>query len=568
MITEIGPVPAEKYSFEKNITTHFQLLLKEIISLLPDKLKEIVPPLNPNGFNAKKYYGLKRVRHELVLGADTRILNFSPFQPRGKLTMLTNKYLNAVDRCASTSSHGYLLKALFTGNKTDLPKELKRRFSKTGTMHLLAVSGLHIGILSFGVLWIIRSIPFRSRFFQFLGPITAAIVVWFFAGLCGNTPSVNRAALMFSFFHLGTLTGRPTIIWSSLTSAGFILLLIEPLQLQSVGFQLSFAAVAAIVFFQQRIENLLHPKNRIMLYAWKLTSVSLAANVGTAPLTIFYFYQFPIIFVLSNLFAIPIITLMMMIGFPALILISIFPSLKTVFTLCFDTLTNIMMATLDIAEAIPYGNVEGLWLSITGIFLCMALLISLSVYIAGRKKSMLYIALIIIGLLLMEWTRIQNLQTNQRVFIVYHNWKNFELDLFNGKNRLSVNENTGIASETAVVKTRLIRGAAKGQKLSLASNSNLKSLKILDQWLSINNVKMYYISGRFQGRSCWDALPLDILIIDKIYERQIPYIKDFFQPDMVLLTGRFRGSNRAVKESFPNSKVWDIRKQGAYIHHL
>ena len=171
-------------------------------------------------------------------------------------------------------------------------------------MHVLAVSGLHVGIIFFILNFLLTPLNRNKRLLKIkLFLLVGAL--WFYAFLTGLSPSVMRSCTMFSFIVVGENLNKRTNIYNTLAASAFLLMLINPLIIFGAGFQLSYIAVISIVFFQPRLAALVAVKNRILKYVWDLFTVSVAVQIGTAPISIFYFHQFPVYFWLSNFIVIP-----------------------------------------------------------------------------------------------------------------------------------------------------------------------------------------------------------------------------------------------------------------------
>ncbi|MGQ1910401.1 ComEC/Rec2 family competence protein [Marinifilum sp. RC60d5] len=192
-----------------------------------------------------------------------------------------------------------ILAALTLGYKTTLDPEIKRAWADAGAMHVLAVSGLHVGIIYIIMKFILGFLG-KVKYGQWIKGVLLLLSLWMYALLTGLSPSVMRAASMFSFVIGGEVLKRYGGIYNSLAASAVFLLLYNPFLLFTVGFQFSYLAVVGIVFFQARFEKLLYVRNFILRKLWQLTTVAIAAQIATFPLAIYYFNQFPTYFLLSG----------------------------------------------------------------------------------------------------------------------------------------------------------------------------------------------------------------------------------------------------------------------------
>ncbi|MDW3209275.1 MAG: ComEC/Rec2 family competence protein [Reichenbachiella sp.] len=209
--------------------------------------------------------------------------------------------------------------ALLLGIKDQLDPETKEAYAAAGAMHVLAVSGLHVSIIYFLLTWLFRGLP-PGDLKRFLIPTISIATLWLYALLTGFSPSILRAVSMFSIIIFAQILNRRGQIFNSLAFAAFVLLWLDPYYLFNIGFQLSFLAVAGIVYIYPKIYSLWDIDNWVGDYFWKLICVSIAAQVSTFPLSLFYFNQFPTYFLLANLVVIPAAFAVMILGISTLVL--------------------------------------------------------------------------------------------------------------------------------------------------------------------------------------------------------------------------------------------------------
>ena len=209
--------------------------------------------------------------------------------------------------------------ALTLGYKEELGKELRRHFQASGAAHVLAVSGLHTGIIYGVLIWLLTlGGHVKPRYENRAGRWTISMliisVMWFYAWLTGMTPSVVRAVLMVSIFEVGRMAYRQAISLNTIAAAAVLILLVKPTDLWSVSFQLSFAATAAIVILMSAFRHLVISKYRSLNYLTGILLVSIAAQLGTLPLTMYYFGQMSNYFLLTNLIVLPLATFLVPFG--------------------------------------------------------------------------------------------------------------------------------------------------------------------------------------------------------------------------------------------------------------
>lgn len=216
-----------------------------------------------------------------------------------------------------------ILSALTLGYRENLDKGVQRSFSVSGAMHVLAVSGLHTGIVWGIVVWLLTlggwfKPLWEEKWKRWLLNIIAIVLIWMYAFVTGLSPSVMRSALMLSFWALSGLLEKQISRWNPLFAAAVIILIINPLALWSVSFQLSFAAVAGIMLIGQKMQCSISLKGRMLQYVGGLMLVSVAAQIATMPLTMHYFGQTSNYFALTNLVVIPMAGVLLVLGFGTL----------------------------------------------------------------------------------------------------------------------------------------------------------------------------------------------------------------------------------------------------------
>lgn len=199
--------------------------------------------------------------------------------------------------------------ALLIGERSDLDAEIKDAYSRTGVIHVIAISGMHLALIYALLAGMLRFLK-KGRL-KWIFTILCLGVLWIYAFVCGNSPSIARSAWMFSFLLVGDQLNRPASTGNSLCASAFTLLCIQPTMLWDIGFQLSFAAVGSLLIYQEPIKRWYQPDNKVLQYCWEMIATTLAAQILTTPLVIYHFHQFSLVFLLSNLVAVPLSSLLL-----------------------------------------------------------------------------------------------------------------------------------------------------------------------------------------------------------------------------------------------------------------
>ncbi len=277
---------------------HYGDLLVVRASVLPTEL-----PKNPYAFDYRRYLHFQNIHYQSFVKADSfRVLSSghgyavwrAAFACRDRLLELLRRHFPDTEEYAVAS-------ALLVGYKDDLSDDLRTAYAETGSMHALAVSGTHVGLLYAGLMFLLKRIRWRGRLRQWLQTAFILAAIWAFTFLTGATASVLRASVMFSTFLLGKSLHQDASIWNILASSAFGLLVFNPYFLFDAGFQLSYAAVAGMVFFYPRLNKIAPAKLPVWAgEAWKIFLIGVAAQIGTLPLSLYYFHQFPCYFWLAG----------------------------------------------------------------------------------------------------------------------------------------------------------------------------------------------------------------------------------------------------------------------------
>ena len=406
--------------------------------LLQANLKAIGAADNPHGFDAGAYYRLQNIYHQCYLGENQWAampalnggfyLQKALWQWRQYLIAILARELGAYPNELAVAS------ALILGDRQSLSADLKNAYADTGATHVLAVSGLHVGLISVGLallLGLFRRKKNGTR--KTMGEVLFLLLgIWFFALLTGASPSVMRAATMFSLITIADALDRRSSIYNTLAGSAFLLLCLQPTILWDIGFQLSYLAVLGIVYLHPLIYKKLYIANKLGDYIWNLTAVSLAAQIATLPISLFYFHQFPIYFWLSGLLVIPLATIIMFLGV-LLLLLSGIPALASIVATMLYWALALMNAGVFMIQQLPGSVWDGFWLEAWEMWLCYAILILIIASIVTRKLKWITVASAFTLVLLASGLLKTISNTKQSKIFVYKVYKGTAIDFVSGR---------------------------------------------------------------------------------------------------------------------------------------
>lgn len=363
--------------------------------IIPAKFTETKPRLNPSEFDYKSWLATQNIYHEtflkqvevVKLKANTTSHNLTSFalQLRERQVSIYRRLIKDDDAFAVAAT-------LILGYRADLSADILDIYSKTGTIHALSVSGMHVGLLYLiltRLLWFLNGKQ-ANRIIKTLFILTG---IWFYALLTGLSPSVLRAALMISAFIIAKLFAKNINSYNIVAFAAFCILLYNPFFIWDVGFQLSFMAVLGLIYLQPKIEQCLIIKPFLLRKLWSIIAMSLAAQLATYPFSVYYFHQFPIYFLLSNLFITIPTALIMYIGI--VILVFRLDELGPLF----EWLITFTNAGLEQIAQLPFSGITSIWLNKIELCLLSFALILLIMALAQFKKPLIFYATILFLLL-------------------------------------------------------------------------------------------------------------------------------------------------------------------------
>ena len=405
---------------------------------IPKKPEEIPAPTFPNEFDYRQFLARKGIFHRQFLGQD--FVSVDSSRQSGiefAVVRLRQYFAEVIDTHMQRPTSKQIALALLLGQKESLDKDIKQAYSETGTLHILAVSGLHVGIIYSLLLLPLSALkqghPLRQGYL-----VLVVILIWVYSAMTGFSPSVIRAAAMFSLFTAGQMRKRRPSVWNILAFSALLMLGIDPDVLFDLGFQLSYLAVGGIVGLQPLILRLWQPRHRVLEYIWQMASVTLAAQLVTTPLTLYYFHTFPSYFLLANLLVVPLSYVTLCVGVPFLLLAWI-PWLGGLLGWVLDLLLWGQNELTYGVQALPGGTIDGLFLPAMGMWALWGLLWIWGNWERGHRVVLLRWAMV----LCLAWGLaglLAELQRPSQELLVFASEKGTLIDLRLGEQHLCWNQ--------------------------------------------------------------------------------------------------------------------------------
>lgn len=263
-----------------------------------------------SSFDYARYCRQQKITHLCYLSSNTSIQQVArtEWNVSNDLHRIRSEVRNRIYHSLADSSRAGLATALLIGWKGGLDPESKQHYTRTGTIHIIAISGLHVSLV-FEILWRLLYPLLFIRGGNILRQLLALSCIWSFCFIAGAEASVLRAGIMFSVMAVGRWMERPVSGMQALGLSILILLIADPDWLFDPGFQLSHAAVGGILLLHPTLAKSLQIKNPLLSNTWESACMTLAATLATLPITSYYFHQFPLLFIPANLIAVPLSSL-------------------------------------------------------------------------------------------------------------------------------------------------------------------------------------------------------------------------------------------------------------------
>ncbi|GAA4268262.1 ComEC/Rec2 family competence protein [Hyunsoonleella aestuarii] len=500
-----------------------KLIVDEIFISYLD-LKDLIHPLNPHQFDYKIYLDKQYIYHQSFIKNQELFKVKTSTKTLFGIANTIRQYINS-----KMESHSFkpdelaIINALLLGQRQDISKEIYESYTNAGAIHILAVSGLHVGI----ILLILSIVLKPIEYFKYGRPLKIVLLViflWAFALIAGLSASVTRAVTMFSIVAIAMNLKRPTNIYNTLAISMFVILLFKPLFLFDVGFQLSYLAVFTIVSIDPILYNLWKTKYWILDKLWHTLTITVSAQFGIIPISLYYFHQFPSLFFVSNIIIIPFLGLILGIGLLVILLTSInlLPNFLANFYGGIISKMNGIVGWVSSQESFLIKDIPfNILYVLTGYVLIIALV---RLY---KKQDYFSLKFFLISVLLVQaamlYTKL-NKPSNQ--LIIFHKSRSSLIGHIT-KNEMSVASNSdslsASASTTKIIKSFTVKSHIKTIKKDTLKPFyilNNKKLLVIDS-LGIYNTKLFkpdYVllrkSPKINLNRLIDSLNLEQIIAD------------------------------------------------------
>lgn len=411
--------------------------------LLPLNYKPTENARNPGQFDYRKYLSHKSINHQQFI----RLCDITLLQKHKKF--LIKRWSNAVSISIQSVLEKYipnkenfaLADGILLGHRAEIDEELYNAFAYTGIMHILSVSGLHVGIIYGMLLFFLGLIKDRNKKIKIVKFVFVFLFIWLFAFITGLSPACVRAAILFSLLNFGSLTNENTNGINLLSGAAIIQLLIDPNALFDIGFQLSYLAMLGLFIFTNPIYSLFYHPKKLIDWTWKLWSASIAAQLFTVPLSIYYFGNFPTYFLLANIFAIPLSAVILWLSI-FVVFFSFIPFIASI-TGWIDSITiRLFIEFTFFISNLPMGKLFNLYISKVQLVILLVAVTSLSLFVILRKSTYLFACLtLFLATIVLSYVHdIRQLKNHE--IIAYAIRKNWAIGVNRGNDQLLLSKDS------------------------------------------------------------------------------------------------------------------------------
>lgn len=419
--------------FQKDSTKSLPALGYGSQVIFRKSLMEIKNAGNPGGFDYQRYCAFHNLYYQVFLKENEYDIGhqktINPFWQ--DLFSLRDWSLSIFKKYIPGNTEAGMAEALLIGYRNDLDREIVQQYTNTGVVHIIAISGMHLGLIYALVLILFK--PFSNKKHTKIVKAFAVIaVLWGFSLLTGAAPSITRSAIMFTFLVLGEIGNKKAGIYNSLACAAFLLLLYDPFTLWDVGFQLSFSALLSIAIFAKPIEQWFYFGKDWKRAIWKLNAVTLSAQVLTFPIVVFHFHQFPNLFLLTNMLAVPFSSLIIYVLI-ALLALSWVPFVNIWLGRLSKEMIWLMNKFIALVNNIPYALTDNIYFTLPQIVMLVMMIATFSFWLLNKSRKA-FIAGLISFFVFMVLEIFQDMHTEkQKQLVVYNVPQHAAIDIIDGK---------------------------------------------------------------------------------------------------------------------------------------
>ncbi len=526
-------------------------------------LQEIRNAGNPGSFDYKRYSLFQGITHQVYLTTK----DFETLTVTNK-----DRFKDFIFRCRSWvvatlqkfikgEKEQGLAEALLIGYKDDLDKNLVESYTNTGVVHIIAISGMHLALI-YGLLVFLTK-PLKRRQLNWLRVILILSALWLFTLLAGAQASVVRSAVMFTCIAAGEALSRRASICNTLALSAFLLLAYNPFWLWDVGFQLSYAAVLSIVTFYQPIYNWFYFPNRVLDFFWKTMAISIAAQILTTPISLYHFHQFPVLFLLTNIIAVPTSSLVLFLEIGICVFAWLGPLANHLGQIT-EWLIRFMNSYIERIETVSFFFFFGFSLTIEQTLLLLIAFVTFCFWLMEKRKWMLWTGFA--SFLLFICLRSLSFYDayHQQKLVVYNVPKYPAIDIISGRTYSFLGDSTLLSND-------FIRNFHIQPSRVLHRISQKQSLPMECKEFEFGNKKIAILDSTSHFTPLDPKKKLDVLILSGNPKIYISNLLKTFSIQQIVIDGSVPGWKSRLWKNDCDSfhiRCHDVSEKGAFVMNL
>jgi competence protein ComEC len=530
------------------------------------KIEKTKPPMNPGEFDYKKYLSYQSVYDQTYLSPDSWVKTGDRGgNPVSRLACnMQTELLNVFKKYVSGKRELAVISALILGDTDGIDSDLMNAYAGTGAIHVLSVSGMHVGLILIALNFLLFFMN-KNKLLRILKAIIIICFLIFYAILTGLSPAVMRSAIMLSLIIAGITFNKSHNILNAMAFSAFVLLLYDPFLITNVGFLLSYFAIGGIVVFHKYFYRLFEFNNSIIDKIWSATCAAFAAELGTFPIAILFFHQFPVYFWFSNLFVWLLTPLIMFAGI-GLLITTKFTTISFYGGKLVGILVYLLNKSVLVINNLPFSKVKGI--SITPLESLLLYLSIAFLFYFLLKRRVLNLILGIISLVMVFSIQFyQDFVTmNQRKMVIYDIHNHSGMDLVDG------HKNIFIADKDLISNQSLINFHLSGNRGAMKVNNLVESdnnLFIRDNYIQFFNKRILVIKSKKQLEESSPIYnSIDYLILEDNADVTMDELQELFGFKLLIIdsSNSNNQSRRWKKECLlADINVYSTIDSGAFI---
>lgn len=531
------------------------------------KIREVKEAGNPKSFDYKSFLKYRHILYQVFIPEENHsflsvnqlsLVENIAYGLRQRLLHVFSKYIKEEDRLAVVS-------ALILGYTNTVSDDLYQAFSDSGALHVLSVSGMHVGIVASAFLFILDRVKIKQKSWKVIKLILLLGVIWLFSIVTGAAPAVMRSAVMFTMIWVGRYWFDYQNIYNILAFSALIMLAFDPYLLFNASFQFSYTSLLSLMFFQPYIFKLILIKNKPMRWIWEATAASISAQILVSPIAIYLFHKFPLYFILSGVVCVMTGVVTLYLGLIVIIAEFIFYPLNIILGKIFSLCSYAFIESVKWVTTLPFASLNGLWLSNIELVLLYFILIGLMHYLVTKYVPTIYFMSATTLAFLFCFS--QNVLSRQHYlgFTVYDSYNATIIDFFDGNSayQYSVDILSDDVLKFVCNNNRYFHGVKK--LVHVDPNADFEGLRIKKDGPIIRLMdKSVYIVQCSIDTSMLKACEYIIVSNDTKWP---PKIQGMLEGKKVILC---KGKNMYLQRSItkdctlPNCNIYDINNLGAF----